>query len=276
MTQSLTNVAIQQFRDSFIFEYAAVRQLAGTTMEVRGVVGDAYKWPEIGSAPMVPRGAAQSLIPASDVSHTQITTTFNDFVLNLPTDIFQQAAVNANERSALARRHAEAAGRREDQFAIAALVASSGTLVPDGGTNLTVAKLRSAAAILNRNNVPFQNRFIVIHANNLEALLSETEVTSSDFNTVKALVQGELNTFLGFRFITIGNRPDEGGLPIAANIRTTFAWHQNSMGQVWRLDPNINVEWSVERQSWLSVSRLSGGSSALLDEGIVKIACDES
>lgn len=276
MTQSLTNVAVQQFRDQFILEYAAARQLSGTSMEVRGVVGDAYKWPEIGSAPMIPRGAAQSLIPASDVDHTQVTTTFSDYVLNLPTDIFQQAAVNANERASLARRHAESAGRREDQFLINALDASSGTLVPDGGTNLTVAKLRSAAAILNRNNVPFMNRFICIHANNLESLLGETETTSSDFNTVKALVQGEINTFLGFKFITIGNRPDEGGLPLAGAIRTCFAWHMNSAGMAWRLNPMVNVEWSVERQSWLSVSRLSAGASALLNPGIVKIDCDES
>jgi hypothetical protein len=31
--------------------------------------------------------------------------------------------------------------------------------------------------------------------------LAETEITSSDYNVVKALVQGEVNTFMGFSFI---------------------------------------------------------------------------
>ena len=54
---------------------------------------------------------------------------------------------------------------------------------------------------------------MVIHANGLAALLDETELTSSDFATVKALSTGEIDTFLGFKFITLGDR-DEGGLPI--------------------------------------------------------------
>jgi hypothetical protein len=36
-------------------------------------------------------------------------------------------------------------------------------------------------------------------------LLGTTEVTSSDFNTVKALANGEVNSFLGFNFI-VSNR----------------------------------------------------------------------
>ena len=31
--------------------------------------------------------------------------------------------------------------------------------------------------------------------------MAETEVSSSDFNTVKALVQGQVDSFLGFKFI---------------------------------------------------------------------------
>lgn len=44
-------------------------------------------------------------------------------------------------------------------------------------------------------------RYILHKADFLESLLSQTEVTSADYNTVKALVQGQLDTFLGFTFI---------------------------------------------------------------------------
>lgn len=46
-------------------------------------------------------------------------------------------------------------------------------------------------------------RYFVINSDSLEALLNETQVTSADFNTVRALVQGEIDTFMGFKFIRL-------------------------------------------------------------------------
>lgn len=62
-----------------------------------------------------------------------------------------------------------------------------------------VQMLRKAARILNHNQVKGP-RYIIHSADFLEALLSQTEVTSSDYNAVKALVNGELNTYMGFQF----------------------------------------------------------------------------
>ncbi len=44
-------------------------------------------------------------------------------------------------------------------------------------------------------------RYFIHTAAMLEAMLEQTQVTSADYNTVKALVQGELDTYLGFKFI---------------------------------------------------------------------------
>lgn len=284
MTISLTNVAIQQFEDAFTLEYQGRRTLAtGNTVLVRrGVIGDAYKWPVMGEAVMELRGAPQSIIPASDVSHVQITTTFEDRILNTPTDIFQQAQVNASERQALAFDHAAAVGRREDQIIIDALAASGTTnTIADGGTNMTVDKLRETAEFLNTQNVDPMNRFIALHASQLSSLLSETETTSSDFNTVKALVQGEIDTFLGFKFFILGDRT-EGGLPKVGDIRTCFAWQMRSMGMAFagfeggQANPSVTIDWDPLRQSWLTISKLRAGSSALLPPGIVDIDCDET
>lgn len=73
---------------------------------------------------------------------------------------------------------------------------------PAADTGLNVGKLRAAKEILDANEVdPEESRFIVLNAKQLKNLLAETEVTSSDFNVVKALVQGEVDTFMGFKFI---------------------------------------------------------------------------
>lgn len=44
-------------------------------------------------------------------------------------------------------------------------------------------------------------RYFVVNASQLQNLLGQTQVTSADYNSVKALVAGELDTFLGFQFI---------------------------------------------------------------------------
>lgn len=67
---------------------------------------------------------------------------------------------------------------------------------------LNVEKLRAAKENLDANEVDEEEeRFCVLNAKQLRNLLAETEVTSSDYNVVKALVQGQINTFLGFTFI---------------------------------------------------------------------------
>lgn len=94
-----------------------------------------------------------------------------------------------------------------DSLAVDASLVSSvvpfdpANIVPVNATNLTVDKLRLSKLILDRNEVPKDGRQIVINASALSSLLAETETTSSDFNTVKALVQGEIDTFMGYKFI---------------------------------------------------------------------------
>ena len=52
--------------------------------------------------------------------------------------------------------------------------------------NFTLAEMRSAAGHLDDIEAESSDRFIVVRALALQNLLEETEVTSSDFNTVKA------------------------------------------------------------------------------------------
>lgn len=66
---------------------------------------------------------------------------------------------------------------------------------------LNVAKLRAAKQILDGNEAEDDGRTCVINAKQLQNLLAETEITSSDYAVVKALVHGEVNTFLGFDFV---------------------------------------------------------------------------
>lgn len=65
---------------------------------------------------------------------------------------------------------------------------------------MNVQALRKTKLLMDQQEVEGP-RYFVHTAGALEALLGTTEVTSADFNTVRALVNGEVDTFLGFKFI---------------------------------------------------------------------------
>jgi hypothetical protein len=172
-------------------------------------------------------------------------------------------------------------GRRQDQMILDALGASSTSLtvansIGGSTTNMNVAKLREAKRLLDKGNVPPDGRNIIIHANGLSNLLSETSVTSSDFNSVKALVQGDINTFLGFTFHVLGDR-SEGGLAIDGSLdRTCFAFHKDAVGYAEGLAMRTEINYIAEKTSWLVNEVFSAGAIAIDDEGIVKITCRET
>ncbi len=172
-------------------------------------------------------------------------------------------------------------GRRQDQMILDALTGSSTSLtvansIGGSTTNMNVAKLREAKRLMDKGNVPPDGRNIIIHANGLSNLLSETSVTSSDFNSVKALVQGDINTFLGFTFHVLGDR-SEGGLAIDGSLdRTCFAFHKDAVGYAEGLAMRTEINYIPEKTSWLVNEVFSAGAIAIDDEGIVKITCRET
>ena len=258
--------------------YQGQRALAGLTRE-RSVEGSIVKFPTIG------KGTASIRVPQTDVtpmsvSYNSVQATMQDFIAAEYSDIFNQAKINFQDRAELVQVVGGAIGRRMDQVVLDALTAASGTLtvansVGGSNTNLNVAKLRDTKKQMDAKNVPSQGRVIIAHANNMDALLAETQVTSSDFATVKALVTGEVNSFLGFRFISLGDR-DEGGLAIdGSSDRTVFAFHKDAMGLGINMAEKTKVDYIPEKTSFLIASMFSAGAVAVDPEGIAKLTCRE-
>lgn len=279
MSVSLSNAFVTLFDAEVKQAYQGQAMLVPAVRQRRGVEGSTVKFPKVG------RGVATLRVPQTDVtplnvSFSQVTCTLQDWNAAEYSDIFSQAKVNFDERQELVRVVAGAIGRRQDQLIISALDAASTTYTVSndiGGTdtNLNVAKLREAKRLLDANNVPPQDRHIVIHANSLASLLSETSVTSSDFNTVKALVQGDVNTFLGFQFHVLGDR-SEGGLAIdGSNDRQLFAFHRDAIGYAEGIAMRTEINYIPEKTSWLVNEVFSAGSIAIDNEGIVEITCRE-
>ena len=211
-----------------------------------------------------------------DVSHEFKTATLTNWNAPEYTDIFDQADVNFDEKQELAMTIAGALGRRCDQLVIDAMDASvpDTTTVPAGGANLTMAKVIQAQVELRDQGVPNTDLFAVIEAEGLGGLLNDELATSKDYQNIKALVSGEINTLVGFRFIIIETRT-EGGLSEAPDGGNTIvdSWFspRPAVGLAIGIDMKTEVNWVPERTSWLSNGMLKAGSIVRDPGGLVKV-----
>ena len=277
MAVGISNAFVQLFDAEVKQAYQASRALAGLTRERANVEGNQVKFPKIG------QGTATVRVPQTDVTplnvtYSQVTATMSDYIAAEYSDIFSQQKVNFDERRELVQVVGNAIGRRMDQLTIDALTASGTSLtvatsIGGAGTNMNIEKLIEAKKLLDAGNVPMEGRCMLIHANTLAGLLGETQVTSADFASVKALVQGDIDTFMGFKFVTLGDR-DEGGLPLPST-RTCFAFHRDAVGVGIGMNQKSEINYVPEKTSFLVSSMFSAGAVAIDAEGIVAISCTE-
>lgn len=150
---------------------------------------------------------------------------------------------------------------------IAVNYVESGTAANSG---LTIAKLRAAKFLFDSNEVDEEEeRIMVVSAKQLQDLLRTVEATSADYNSVRALVDGTLNTFMGFKF----RRSQQ--LPLATDIRSCFAYVKSGVilaerGLKTHMDVRADLSHSLQIRSVASLAAVR-----MEEKKVVEIACDE-
>lgn len=279
MSISISNAFIAQFDAEVKQAYQGASKLMNTIRTKTGVIGSTHRFPKIGKGMAQPRIPQTDVIPMNIV-HSNVTATLTDWSAPEFTDVYDIQKLNFDERSQLKNVISSAIGRRADQLVLdAADAGASATQVSEdiGGTDsgLNVDKLRRAKRLMDAAGVPVTERVFVHSANGLESLLGETTATSSDFNTVKALVNGEVNTFLGFKFIMIEDR-DEGGLDLTTNVRKNFAYHKEALGLAIGIDMRTEMNYIPEKTSWLTNGLYSAGAVGIDADGIIEVLTYEA
>jgi len=137
-------------------------------------------------------------------------------------DSFEKVQTLADPKSAIIENFVLALNRERDRIIFEAIFGtaytgkegtttvtwsgSNATIVDESfgtaNSGLTIAKLIEAKRLwlANHNDPGAEQPVCVINAAGLADLLNTTEVRSSDYNTVKALVKGEVDTFV-FKFV---------------------------------------------------------------------------
>lgn len=157
--------------------------------------------------------------------------------------------------------------------------------IAEGGTGLTLAKLLTAKEILDAAEIAndtdeaamsmtgqgkVYDRVIVCSSKQLTNLLGTTEIKSIDYNNVKALSEGMVDTFLGFKFVRSERLAKSG------TTRYAMAWCRQAMA----LGIGKDITTSIDRLPGKNYSvqvyaRMAIGAVRVEDEGVVEIGCFE-
>lgn len=285
MSIQLSQIAQIEFDEQIKAAYQGAGVLRPHVRVRTGVVGNTCEFRRYARGLATPRVPQTDVVPMN-IGYAKRSALLTDWNAAEYTDVFDQATTNVDERPVVATNIAAAIGRREDQMVLDSLDAANPTVTVDtnvaatgatgeAATGMNVAKLRRAARFLNDRAVPMNMRAFVHSARALEQLLGLTETTSADFNTVRALVNGEVNTFMGFTFCMIEAR-DEGGLPIASNLRTSYAFDKMALGLAIGIDYRNEVFYIPEKTSWLANGLFKAGAVSIDDLGVVELQHTEA
>ena len=215
-----------QITTAFVEQYSANVSMLSQQMgsKLRGAVdvetirGKNAFFDQIGATAAVARTTRHGNTPQVNTPHSRRRVSLSDFEWADLIDDLDKVRMLVDPTSSYAKAAAAAMNRTIDDQIIAALGGAADTGVA-GGTSvalpasskfstaqqtdgLTLTKLLETKFFFDNGSVdPSLKRYFVCGPKQIQDLLNTTEVKSADFNTIRALAQGEINSFLGFEFI---------------------------------------------------------------------------
>jgi hypothetical protein len=220
MSSQISTAFVQQYKaEVFHLSQQKGSKLAGAVRNETQQGESAY-YDRLGAATAVLKTSRHADTPQIDSEHSRRRVTLKDYVWADLIDDEDLRRMMMDPAGKYAEAASWAMGRAKDDNIIAAADGAAYGGV-DGSTtvahpnsqkyamndasavsSINVRSLTAIKRILDGNDVDESiQRYAVINAQALEAMLNLTAVTSADFNTVKALVQGDVDTFVGFKFI---------------------------------------------------------------------------
>lgn len=284
-----------QITTAFVEQYSAnVLQLSQqrgsrlrAAVRVEPVTGKNAFIDRIGAVAARRRTARHADTPQLDTPHSRRRVSLVDYDWADMIDDLDKVRLLADPASPYAMAGAWAMGRAMDDEVIAAFTgaASAGVdgsasvalpaeqFIAHASAGLTIDKLLAAKETLDSADVDDGTpRFVAVTAKQVTNLLSSTEVKSVDYNTVKALVRGEVDTFLGFKFIRTERLTKDGN-----GNRQAIAWVQDGVVLAVGKEPVARIAERADKNYATQVYYSMAIGAARLEEAkVVAIACVEA
>ncbi len=287
MSSQITEAFVQQYSNNVQMLSQQKGSLLRNAVDAETIVGKNAFFEQVGQATAQKRVSRHSDTPQIDTPHARRRVSMVDYEYADLIDKQDQVRTLIDPTSSYAQAAAFALGRAMDDEIITAITGNAfsgetgstsvalpaGQKITESGTDgLTIAKLRSAKEKFDSASVdPSIPRYIVVGPKQISDLLGTTQVTSSDFNTVKALANGEITSFLGFNFIT-SNR-----LSIASSKRLCLAFAMDgvklALGQdiMTRIDERSDKGYATQVYVCMTM-----GATRMEEEKVVTVEAHEA
>ncbi|GAH68765.1 unnamed protein product, partial [marine sediment metagenome] len=243
-------------------------------------------WERLGATEAIEIPGRHSNTPNIEPDHSRRRSTANAYVWATLLDRTDAGRLLVDPKGPYQTVAKNAMNRRKDRIILAALggIAAAGkaggTPVPlpaaqkiaSGGVGMTIAKLLGAKQILDEAEAEGE-RIFVCPSESIIDLLGTTEVTSADYNSVKALVTGEVNSFLGFTF-------KQTELIYLENGSTGLLWYNYAyckgaigFGKIEEITVRL-TERADKNYSWQPYVSMDMGATRVEDEMVVEVASE--
>ena len=293
-----------QITEAFVNQYSANFYELGQQIQSRfapcvtmvpGIVGQSKAVERVGRAEAYDITTRHADTKYVEVPHSRRWIDLADKGWAELVDELDEIRLLADPKSKYPKLAVQALNRAKDDIIYAAIrgtartgtgtqVLPAGQKIAEGGTGLTLAKLLATKEILDAAEVAQAGedgeqmtgqltnhvRFIACSSKQLTNLYGTTEIKSVDYNSVKALSQGAIDTFLGFKFIRSERLAKSG------TTRFAVAWAKPCVALGMGKDVVTSIDRMPSKNQAVQVyARMSLGSVRIEDEGVVEIGCFE-
>jgi hypothetical protein len=250
------------------------------------VVGEEAYFDQLSSTTAVKKVARNSDTPLVKSDFARRRVTMYDYEWADLIDKEDKLKMLVDPDNTIAQNAANALGRSKDQAIIDAFSGTAYTgkagatsttflaanQIAAASTNMTLAKIISAKVKLDAGNTdPEEERYMAVTASQIGAMLNISTITSADYASIKALVQGDVDSFVGFNF------KKTELLTKVSTTRTCIAWVKSGM----LLANSAEISTEMTRRADKSYAtqvygRMSIGATRMEEAKCVEIACIES
>lgn len=287
MSVEITTAMVEQYKSNVVLLSQQKGSRLRSSVRIESVIGENAYFDQIGATAAQKKTTRHMDTPQIDTPHARRKVSIDDYVWADFIDKEDLIRTLIDPTSPYALNAVAAFGRSMDDVLIAAATGTSytgktggtavalpsGQKIAEGNTGLTITKLIAAKGLFWSNDIDEDIPLhIAVASKQLQDLLATTQVTSTDYASVKALVKGEVNEFMGFTF----HRTQRLAID-SSDIRTCIAWAQDGLLLGLGADIHTNIGERADKnyltQVWCGMTI---GATRMEEKKVVEIGCDET
>jgi hypothetical protein len=287
MAFNITTAFVQQYKGNVLHLAQQKGSRFRDKLRVEDVTGKNTAFERLAPSSAIKRTTRHTDTPLVDLDHTRRWAFPADYDWADLIDNLDKVKLLISPESEYAINGSRSMNRTIDDVIIAALTSAvasgaDGTAttaydtanqqIADGTADMTLSKLLQTQEKFNAAEVDDEDRYFAIGSYQLRSLLEDVDqIRNSDYAAVKALVHGQIDTFLGFTFVRTERLAKSG------DIRSCVAWQKNAMGMALGKDVTVEITRRADKNYATQVYYcLSIGAARIEDVGVVEILCDET